>query len=329
MLVSVIIPAYNIENYIGRCIDSVLNQTYENIEILIINDGSTDNTSKVVKQRTSEKIRLIEQDNQGVSAARNNGINYSKGEIILFLDADDRIKPNYIEMAVKKINDEKCDICFCGWEVYDEDDYLETTYSKDGFVFLEKPVSGIEACRLKVEKYIWICQGTCLYRKDLLVNNNLTYSFGYAYGEDMEFINKALLNSEKVCSIAYNGFENLNRNGSAINSDFNEHFLDALYLNRNFYDYVEKKEIFKKSDIDSLLISIDNDYNNIMLGIYKRILKNSTIAKFNEIVKNKKLKLINLNSKYTLRTINFKWKIKYNVFIANSSLGAIVLKYFI
>ena len=90
-LISIIIPIYNAEKYIERCINSLKNQTYKNIEIICINDGSTDNSLNILKRIaiTDNRITIIEQENKGVSVARNKGIESAKGKYIMFLDADD------------------------------------------------------------------------------------------------------------------------------------------------------------------------------------------------------------------------------------------------
>lgn len=107
ILISIIIPVYNKEEYLDRCLASVCKQTYNNIEIIIVNDGSTDSSGKIVSkwENLDSRIKYIEQKNHGVSVARNNGMQLSKGEYIYFVDADDSITSNAIETLVKKISD--------------------------------------------------------------------------------------------------------------------------------------------------------------------------------------------------------------------------------
>jgi glycosyltransferase involved in cell wall biosynthesis len=101
-LVSIIIPAYNVENYISRCLDSVILQSYQNIEILVINDGSTDNTLSIIESYRvrDRRISLINQKNKGLSAARNVGLDVSQGDYIYFVDGDDFISEKTIELLV-------------------------------------------------------------------------------------------------------------------------------------------------------------------------------------------------------------------------------------
>jgi glycosyltransferase involved in cell wall biosynthesis len=114
-LVSVIIPAYNAGGYITATIDSVLGQTYQNLEIIIINDGSTDNTSSIVNSYSDPRIRFIEQENRGQCKASNAGLSVMKGDLIKFLDADDILNSMHIELQVQRLNHRTDAICSCEW----------------------------------------------------------------------------------------------------------------------------------------------------------------------------------------------------------------------
>ena len=113
-MISVIIPVYNVENYLEECLKSVQNQTYTNIEVLLVNDGSTDNSKQICERYCQEDSRflLINQENQGLSAARNKGVEISTGEYIVFVDSDDSIKTNYLEKLMQYMA-EDVDIVEC------------------------------------------------------------------------------------------------------------------------------------------------------------------------------------------------------------------------
>lgn len=114
-LISVIITVYNLECYVSRCIESVINQTYRNLEIIIINDGSIDSSLKMCNKYAikDNRIRIISQDNQGISIARNKGIDISNGEYIMFVDGDDYLEVDAIEYLYNNVNIYKCDISIC------------------------------------------------------------------------------------------------------------------------------------------------------------------------------------------------------------------------
>ena len=105
MKISIIIPVYNVENYLAECLNSVVNQTYRNIEIIIVNDGSTDNSFSIIQQYQlqDERIKIINQENQGLSAARNAGMKVASGEYLWFVDSDDYVAINACEEFVKHL----------------------------------------------------------------------------------------------------------------------------------------------------------------------------------------------------------------------------------
>ncbi|MCU5288783.1 glycosyltransferase family A protein, partial [Bacillus paranthracis] len=116
-MVSIIVPVYNAEKYVHKCIDSLLQQTYKNIEIILINDGSTDNSGKICDEYANEssKIRVIHQKNSGPSATRNVGIDVANGAYIQFVDSDDYVEPNMTEEMLKAMNN-KFQLVICGYK---------------------------------------------------------------------------------------------------------------------------------------------------------------------------------------------------------------------
>lgn len=115
-LVSVIIPAYNAEKYIAQALDSILDQTYSNIEIIVVNDGSTDNSLSIAKQYSSNNVKIIDQPNGGASAARNTGLRMAQGDYIQFLDADDLLSEDKIEKQVSALKSLPDDyLASCAW----------------------------------------------------------------------------------------------------------------------------------------------------------------------------------------------------------------------
>lgn len=115
-LISIIVPVYNVEAYIKKCIDSLKNQTYKNIEIILVDDGSWDGSGKIcdIEQKNDFRIKVIHQKNAGVSAARNNALDTMKGQYVTFVDGDDFVSPDFIEMLYNAIKKYSADIATCG-----------------------------------------------------------------------------------------------------------------------------------------------------------------------------------------------------------------------
>ena len=118
-LISIIIPAYNIENYIAKCLDSLLNQTYKNLEIIVVDDGSSDNTGKIVDDYVLryKNIKAIHKKNGGVSSARNSGIDVANGEYIGFVDGDDIVDKEMFEILMDNAIKYEADISHCGYKM--------------------------------------------------------------------------------------------------------------------------------------------------------------------------------------------------------------------
>ena len=120
-LISIIIPVYNTAKYLPRCLDSVLKQTYQNLEIIVVDDGSTDNSPKIIKEYATKdnRIKVIHQKNAGLSAARNTGITKATGKYISFVDSDDEISHNMIKKLFDVLQRNNTDISVCSFkEVY-------------------------------------------------------------------------------------------------------------------------------------------------------------------------------------------------------------------
>lgn len=118
-LISIIIPVYNVEKYIGRCIESVLAQTYRNIELILVDDESKDSSGDVCDfyAGKDERVKVIHKKNEGAGEARNTGIDVAKGECFVFIDSDDYVSEEYIEILYRTLEEEKCDIVQCDYEV--------------------------------------------------------------------------------------------------------------------------------------------------------------------------------------------------------------------
>lgn len=125
--VSVIVPIYNVQKYLPRCIDSIIKQSYKNLEIILVDDGSTDG-SEVVCDRYAQKdsrVIVVHQKNIGLAGARNAGIDISKGEYICFVDSDDYVHPDYVKYLYKMCQENDCEIGICYHYITEEDDYYK------------------------------------------------------------------------------------------------------------------------------------------------------------------------------------------------------------
>ena len=133
MLISVIVPVYNIEKYVGKAIETIIGQTYGDLEIILVDDGSTDKSGEICEHYAGkdDRIVVVHQENGGLSKARNTGTRIAKGDAIAYIDGDDYIHPCYFEILAKNLTEHNADISVCGMQVVSENEYEELTHSKD------------------------------------------------------------------------------------------------------------------------------------------------------------------------------------------------------
>ena len=203
VIVSIVMPVYNAEKYLRYTLDSVKAQTFKQYELIAINDGSTDNSLKILQdyQRNMKQLRIVDQENTGVSTARNNGIKAVEGEYLCFLDADDYLHPDYLGNLYEIMDKEKVDIVCCDYQVF----YTkECEFSGDENTFNDSHTENIYDTYGKVsfDYMMSIGLGTALwnkmYRKSLLLDNGIQFFPESSYGEDMFFNWKAVLVSRSV-----------------------------------------------------------------------------------------------------------------------------------
>lgn len=199
-LVSVIIPAYNVEGYIEKTIESVLNQTYRNLEIIVVNDGSTDKTREIaysILRNSGVNFKIIDQTNQGVSVARNIGIENASGDYIKFLDGDDRLPPNSIELLLSKALEKNIGIVFGGQDVITFNGKVIYKY-EDMYKFKWETESYKRAIIDFLTGEIYISVNNSLISSKLIKENDIKFTKGAKYGEDNEFLTKVIYYSKSI-----------------------------------------------------------------------------------------------------------------------------------
>ncbi len=257
MKISVIIPAYNAENTIEECINSVINQSYKDIEIIVIDDGSLDNTSKIINKiaEKNKNLKIIKQKNQGASVARNTGIQNASGEFIMFIDADDAILPKMIETLVDYQKKYKVDLVKSGiCKILDSNKKIFDTckknllyYSKDEIYrnFFEIFSNGLNSPVGKLYKLSIIKENAVYFSKELELSEDLHFNLHY-----LEVINSALFITEVFYQYyLYNSTvtkkyrKNLfaNREKAIVMLD---DYLMRNSLDRNIIDYLYIKLVF-------------------------------------------------------------------------------------
>ena len=181
-LISVIIPVYNAEKYIKRAVKSVLMQTYREIEVIIVDDGSTDESISICTSIDDVRIKVIRQENAGPAQARNTGLESANGEFICFLDADDYLEPNFIEMLYKGI--QQADISVCGYNVISQELKNATVYRPEEGIVTSKVAVNCVLYQRAVSGFLW----NKMFRKSIISTSGLHFRPSVFVGEDLLFV---------------------------------------------------------------------------------------------------------------------------------------------
>ena len=306
---SVIVPVYNVEKYLKECLDSLVNQSLDSMEIIIVNDGSTD-TSLDICNKYSEKyefITLISQKNKGLGAARNEGIRHAKGRYIGFVDSDDYVEKNmFKEMVTSAIKDD-LDLVICAVKMYFEDNkkikVIEKNIYEESIITKTTLIKGIVS--RKIQCFAW----NKIYKRELF--SDIKYEEGVYY-EDMYTMYNIALKCNKIKLIdtpfyIYRQRENNITSKVSIKhiNDFNTAVLKVInkFKNGDYYD----KNLMMAFNIISLNTSRDlylkhkKFKNKDIYKDYCSVYNNFPKYKINEILLNK--------------NISFKYKINYILFV--------------
>ena len=235
IMVSVIVPIYNVEEYLEECLESIRNQTYTNIEVILVNDGSTDGSIEICERfcQQDNRFKLLTQENQGLSAARNRGVKESIGEYIMFVDSDDVVKENIVEVLFFYMNSD-VDIVEC-----------QITRCKDELVE-NKPTSimfkgeSTEAILKSIEfKEVKFCAFTKLYRRELV--EKVPFLEGYIY-EDVYTGMNYLKYIRKMVAVDLKGYYYRVRPNSIMTKSFNEKNLDIFPIGKKLIESFDDNE---------------------------------------------------------------------------------------
>ena len=231
--VSIIIPVYNAEENISECLDSVLYQSFRDFEVILLNDGSTDNSLAILSDYAAkyDNIRVIDKENEGVAVTRNRGILLAQGQYTMFIDNDDFIDYNYIETFYRAIDEQKLDLVIGGYKRINQ--YREIIFKQD----LQES---------EWAKYIIMAPWAKIYRTSFLQEGQLEF-FDYGIGEDIIFNLTAYQKTDKIGILDYKGY-NWYYNGQSISNTSQRGFqpeIDILVLFAKILELGQPTELTK------------------------------------------------------------------------------------
>lgn len=256
--VTVIVPVYNVENYIEKCLDSLVNQTLEDIEIIIVNDGSKDNSEQIIlnyKEKYPSKIVYLKKENGGLSDARNFGMPYAKGDYIAFLDSDDYVELDLYEKLYNRAVQTNADMVECDfyWEYSDKREHDKTAnYKNESDMYANARVVA------------W----NKLYKREIILNSGIEFPKGLRY-EDLEFFYKILPKLKKIELINEPLIHYVQRDNS-ITYVQNEKTADIFTILDNILQYYRENNLYNK-------------YNQELEYMFTRILFASSLKRMLKI----------------------------------------------
>lgn len=272
---SFIVPVYNTEKYLKKCLDSLVNQTYKDFEIIVVNDGSTDKSSSIISkyQKKYKNIIVIDKENEGLSMARNRGVQKSSGKYIIFVDSDDYVSNKLLEEVDKKIDDS--DILRFQIATEDEEYIKINEYHEEGF----ESMCGYDAFKY-LSSYHFVEPAWCyVIRKNYYIENKFSFKKG-VYHEDFGLIPYVIYKARKVKSVDFIGYYYIQRNGSIMNNN------DYKKTVKKAFDMLEQ---YKTMRLFAKNINRKNNLDDYFLSY----ISNSVIVKARELKKDEKKVYIN------------------------------------
>ena len=316
-LLSIIVPVYNVEKYIERCIKSILNQSFTNFELILVDDGSPDNCGKICDEykKKDSRIKVIHKKNGGLSDARNVGIERAKGEYIAFVDSDDFINKYMYEILYKNAKKWDADISICNFKMVCENDRIDEDIS---VICEDAKVYGRNEALNKLysnENLQFIVAWNKIYKKELFLN--IRYDYGKCH-EDEFIIHKLIYNANKIAYCPSEMYYYLQRNNSIMNLEFSIHRLDII-------EALDKRmEFFRENNLLELEYRTQNLYLNYFLKYYyktKHELKNKSKAREIKKVFKKNYKYLYKNPHYSING-----KLLWIIFIISPGLFYLIFK---
>ena len=271
-LISVIVPVYKAEGFVGKCIESILNQTYRHFQLIMVDDGSPDSSGVICDQFAKQDSRMIviHTSNRGVSAARNEGISLANGEFIAFVDSDDYIDRDFFAKAMECIEGQGIDMYLSGlrMETFDNEVMTQSVINrgKDGIYSVRELFETFNGDY----PFMLVCGVWCkLYRTDLINRHNIRFDVSMSLGEDMVFNCDYLEHSDRVTFSSDVFYHFIRGNAESL---FSRYYPDMYDINVPIYDRVRSlmlgrgcsREAIRKIDsiyVKTLVGCIYHEYN--------------------------------------------------------------------
>lgn len=316
IIISVVVPVYNVEKYVRKCIQSILDQTFKNFELILVDDGSTDNSGKICDEflKKDKRISVIHKKNGGLSDARNVGIDNSTGEYITFIDSDDFIEKNYLQIHYDLIKKYDSNLVISSYT-----NFNEGTEPNEVLLNINSDIISKEDCYKKMflQDTIDVSATAKLYKTNIFKDNKIYYPKGKPY-EDIQIIDKIVENSKNIVMTDYKGYYYLQRSGSIMYGSMSNDRMILINKMDELLDFVSKKypniikyavrryvysnfHVLGRSVMDDKFINKSKEMRKNILKYKKEILK--------EKIYSKKEKLATIILLFGIKFYKFFWSL--------------------
>ena len=314
-LITVVVPIFKVEKFLDKCIESIVNQTYKNLEIILIDDGSPDNCPEICDKwsKIDKRIVVIHKINSGVSAARNTGIKNSNGKFITFVDADDYLERDIINKALYKIQSTNSQLCQWGYSIIKDNKKIkgpDIFYNKSDKEKLYASVISYRQNEFELGTYFRAVWGKLFYT-DLIKDNNILFEDDLYIGEDAIFLLKYLSYINDLCVVNLAGYNYRELDSSAVHRYKSDLLSQNLLQLKRIEDFLSINKIENSNNICTSMASF-------VWGVFNNLVYNDMLCN-----RNKK----NIDAKKWYYAI-CKWKKNKNVDIA-SMMKIIRLQYLV
>ena len=264
--ISLIVPVYNVEKYLARCLDSLLNQTYKDIEIICINDGSTDSSYDILKEYSEkdERIIILNQANQGISVARNNGLKIASGEYVGYVDSDDWLDLNFCEKLYNAAKKYDADVA-AGGIIKISDKYQRKLLSYQEEKVYDNVHDKFIACDVPDKSYVW----NKIYKKSKLIEHDISFIPNVIY-EDIVFTPKVLYYTDKLVTVPDTNYYYFRHHRTLVRMKNKKAKSDFMYSKKIIKDFLAERNI----DINNYATQTKK-YRILGLTVYKIKTKNN------------------------------------------------------
>lgn len=307
ILVSVIVPVYNVEKYLVRCVDSILKQSYNNLQIILVDDGSNDKSALICDEYTKKDTRIlvIHKNNGGLSEARNVGIDNAKGDYICFIDSDDFVRETYVKDLLSIILEYNADIAVCLFEKGNSDRFKDIIDENQPNIIVLNNIEALNKLYDEVLNVSMIVVWNKLYSKNLF--NKIRFPIGKIH-EDEFTMPKLLFEADKIVIINKKDYYYFQSPNSIMRSEFKINRLDALEA------FEERINLFNQKGLNELANKALSAYIYILIR-YICIIDNLNDKKYQK-AKNTLIKKLKDTRKFIFNTkkVSIKQKIQILIF---------------